>query len=80
VIKPTEADREAAHATLANYWHLNNPVANADMSMRVAWGIARARTEERKRCIDAIRACPSLDENGYICEKAAAIAKIGSQE
>ena len=38
-----------------------------------------ALAAERERCERAIRDCPSLDENGYICEKAAAIAAIRAQ-
>jgi hypothetical protein len=48
--EPTEADREAAHAALANYWHSNNPAANADMARQVARFLAAARVEERERC------------------------------
>lgn len=35
-----------------------------------------ARSIERSRCIEAIKKCRSLDENGYICEKAEAIKAI----
>jgi hypothetical protein len=38
-----------------------------------------ALAAERERCDRAIRDCPSLDENGYICEKSAAIAAIRPQ-
>lgn len=31
---------------------------------------------ERNRCLKAISDCPSLDENGYICEKGAAMRII----
>jgi hypothetical protein len=48
--EPTTADREAAHAALANYWHSNNPAANADMARQVARFLATARAEERERC------------------------------
>lgn len=38
--------------------------------------IERARVEERERAETAVAHCASLDENGYICEKSAAIAAI----
>lgn len=31
---------------------------------------------ERERCAQVIRDCPGLDENGYICEKSAALKGI----
>jgi hypothetical protein len=54
--EPTTADREAAHAALANYWHSNNPAANADMARQVARFLAAARAEERERCAKRISA------------------------
>jgi hypothetical protein len=56
--EPTTADREAA---LANYWHSNNPAANADMARQVARFLAAARAEERERCLRHVEARMKLD-------------------
>jgi hypothetical protein len=56
-------------------------LGHAEARMKLDWTVVDVIAgEERERCIEAIRACPSLEENGYICEKAVAIAKIRSGE
>jgi hypothetical protein len=44
---------------------------------RAIWTrIKNAVAMERERCITAVKKCASLDENGYICTKDAAIKAI----
>ena len=52
----------------------------ADQAEARALAAEAALAAERERVARAIRDCPSLDENGYICEKAEAIAAIRSQD
>ena len=52
----------------------------ADQAEARALAAEAALAAERERVERAIRDCPSLDENGYICEKAVAIAAIRSHE
>jgi hypothetical protein len=74
--EPTDRHREIATKIVVKYIDRG---ANKQYVGYVAACLATVCAEERERCVEAIRACPSLDENGYICEKAAAIAKIRSR-
>jgi hypothetical protein len=41
-----------------------------------AYTIRLIREDERERCIQAVKTCAALDENGYICTKDDAIKAI----
>jgi hypothetical protein len=53
--KSGDSDGEAAHAVLADFWHPNNPAANADMSMTVTRALRAVRLQERERCAEIAR-------------------------
>jgi hypothetical protein len=44
-----------------------------------AYTIRLIREDERERCIQAVKTCAALDENGYICTKDDAIKAILGQ-
>jgi len=44
----------------------------------ISHAILAAKAEQKEADAEAVRGCGSLDENGYICEKSAAVAAIRS--
>ncbi len=67
---------ERAREILVPFWEWHSSTGKIDLEKAVAAALTAAERAGAEKAVDAVRGCPCLDENGYICEKSAAIKAI----